>query len=76
MMIPIGIGALGSIPKGLVKGEEDLEIRGLVETIQTTALLRLTMTVRSVLETGEGLLSLKLQLETISEDWWKKLSKD
>ena len=32
------IGALGTIPKGPVKGVEDLEIRGWAETIQTTAL--------------------------------------
>ena len=37
-VIPIIVGALGTIPKGLVKGLEDLEIRGQVETIQTTAL--------------------------------------
>ena len=39
-IIPIVIGALGSIIKGLTQGLEDLEIRGRVETIQTTALLR------------------------------------
>ena len=32
-VIPIVIGALRTIPKGLVKGLEDLEIRGQVETI-------------------------------------------
>ena len=36
MVKPIVIGALGTIPKGLVKGLEDLKIRE-VETIQTTA---------------------------------------
>ena len=40
MVIPIVIGALSTVTKGLVKGQEDLEIRGQVETIQTTALLR------------------------------------
>ena len=40
-MIPIVVGALGTITKGLAKRLEDLEIRGQVETIQTTALLRL-----------------------------------
>ena len=30
-------GALGTVTKVLVKGQEDLEIRGRVETIQTTA---------------------------------------
>ena len=28
------IGALGTTPKGLIKGQEELEIRGQVETIQ------------------------------------------
>ena len=36
----IVISALSTVTKGLVKGLEDLEIRGRVETIQTTALLR------------------------------------
>ena len=38
---PIVISALGTVTKGLVQGLEDLEIRGWVATIQTTALLRL-----------------------------------
>ena len=40
MFIPIVIGALGTLTKGLIKGLEDLEIREQVETIQTTTLLR------------------------------------
>ena len=32
-VIPIVIGVLGTVTKGLVKGLEDLEIRGRVETI-------------------------------------------
>ena len=39
-VIPIVIGALGTVTKGLIMGLEDLEIRGPVEIIQTTALLR------------------------------------
>ena len=39
-VIPILIGALGSATKGLVHGQENLEIKGWVETIQTTALLK------------------------------------
>ena len=31
---PNEIGALGTIPKGLEKGQEELEIRGWVETIK------------------------------------------
>ena len=40
MVIPTVIGVLGKIPKWLVNGLEDLEIRKNVETIQTSALLR------------------------------------
>ncbi len=50
-MVPIVIGALGTITKGLFKGLEDLEVGGRVETIQTTALLRTTRILRRVLET-------------------------
>ena len=32
-VIPIVVGALGTVIKGLVKGLKDLEIRGLVETV-------------------------------------------
>ena len=41
MVIPIVICALGTITKGWIQGLEDLEIRGLVGTIQTTKLVRL-----------------------------------
>ena len=39
-IVPIVIGALGTITKGLLKGLKDLEVGGQLETIQTTALLR------------------------------------
>ena len=39
-VILIVIGALDTVTKGLVQGLEDLEIRGRVETIQITVLLR------------------------------------
>ena len=50
-IMPIVIGALGTVTKGLLKGLEDLEIDGRVETIQTTALLRTVRILRRVLET-------------------------
>ena len=50
-IIPIVIGALGTVTKELVPGLEDLEIIGPVETIQTTALLRSARILRRVLET-------------------------
>ena len=36
-IIPIVIGAFETVTKGLLKGLEDLEVGGKVETIQTTA---------------------------------------
>ena len=65
-IIPIVIGAFGTVTKGLLKGLEDLEVGGRVETIQTTALLRTVRLLRRILETWEDLLSLKLQWKTIS----------
>ena len=50
LVIPIVVGALGTIPKGLVKGLEDLELREQLETIQMAALLRLARIQRRVLE--------------------------
>ena len=50
-IVQVVIGALGTITKGLLKGLEDLEIGGQVETIQTTALLRNARNLRRVLET-------------------------
>ena len=64
-IIPIVIGAFGTVTKGLLKGQEDLEIGGRVETIETTALLRTARILRSVLETWGDLLSLRLQWKTI-----------
>ena len=37
-IIPIVIGAFSTLTKGLLKEIEDLDVRGQVETIQTTAL--------------------------------------
>ena len=50
-IIPIVIGAFGTVTKGLLKGLEDLEVGGRVETMQTTALLRTARILRRVLET-------------------------
>ena len=50
IVIPVVIGALGTIPQGLVKEIEELKI-GRAETIQTTTLLRSARILRRVLET-------------------------
>ena len=65
-ILPIVIGAFGTVTKGLLKGLEDLEVGGRVETIQTIALLRTAKILRRVLETWVDLLSLKLKWKAIS----------
>ena len=65
-IIPIVIGAFGTVTKGLLKGLEDLEDGGRVETIQTTTLLRTARILRRVLETWGDLLSLRTQRKTTS----------
>ena len=62
---PWTMKALAAVTKGLVQGLEDLEMTGLVETVQTTALLRSAKTLR-VLDTWGDLLSLKFQWKIIS----------
>ena len=52
-IIPIVIGALGKVAKGLVKGLENLKITGRVETVKTTALLRSARILRRVLKFQE-----------------------
>ena len=49
-IIPIVIGAFGTVTKGLLKGLEELEVGGWVETIQTTTLLRTARMLRRVPE--------------------------
>ena len=65
-VIPIVVGAFGTVTKRLVQGLEVLEITGRVAIIQTTTLLRSVRILRRVLETWRDLLSLKLQRETFS----------
>ena len=50
-IIPIVIGALGTVTKGLIQGLEDLEIAGRMETVQSTALLSWARILRRDLET-------------------------
>ena len=51
MIIPIVVGRFGTVTKGLLKGLDDLEVGGRVETIQTAALLRTARILRKVLKT-------------------------
>ena len=50
-IIPIVIVEFGTVTKELLKGLEDLEVGGRVETIQTTTLLRTARILRRVLKT-------------------------
>ena len=49
-IISIVIGGFGTVTKGLIKGMEDLEVGGRVETIQSKALLRTARILRRVLK--------------------------
>ena len=64
-IIPIVIGAFGTVAKRLLKGLGDLQFGGRVETIETTALLKTARIPRRVLETWGDLLSLNVQWKTI-----------
>ena len=74
-VIPILIGALCTVTKGLIQGLEDMEIRGRVKTIKTTALLGSATILRRVLDIWRDLWSLKLLLENISWRWCEKLKR-
>ena len=52
-IIPIVNRALGKVTLGLIRRQEGLKMRGRVERIQTTALLRSARILRRVLETGD-----------------------
>ena len=51
MFTPIIVGALGTVTVGLFKELEDIEIRGPVENLQPTTLLRSARIQKRVLET-------------------------
>ena len=57
-VIPVMVGELRTVPNIQWKGLGELEIRWRIETIQTTAFLRLTIILRCVLKTLRDLQSL------------------
>ena len=65
--IPIVIGPLGTVTKGLVQELEDSQIRGWIETVQTTALLKSARILKRTQETWGDLLSLNLYLKLVWE---------
>ena len=68
-VIPIIVGALGTVPKGLEKGLKELELRERIETIQPTAALRSARILKRFLETWGDLLSLSLQRKASISNW-------
>ena len=60
-LIPVVVGVLRMIPKGLEKGLEELEICRRIKTTQTKALLRSTKILRTIPETWGDFLSFRLQ---------------
>ena len=72
-IIPIMIGAFGTVTKGLLMGLDDLEFGGWAVTIPTIALWWMAGILRRVLEFWVDLVSLKLQGKTISKCWCEKL---
>ena len=59
-VVPIVIGAFGTVTEGLSKSLKDLDVGDQVETIQTTALLKTARILRRILGTWGDLLSLNL----------------
>ena len=72
-IVPIMTGSFGTVTKGLLKGLEDLEVGGRVETIQTTAFMKTDRISRRILQTWRDFLSLNLEWKTISLRWCEKL---
>ena len=73
-IVPIAIGAFGTVIRGSLKGLEDIEVGRRVETIQTTALLKTARILRCVLETWGDLLSLNLHWKNhLLAVMWKNL---
>ena len=50
-IVQIVVGSFGTVTEGLLKGLEDLEVGGRVETIQTTVALRTARILRRVQDT-------------------------
>ena len=64
-IIPIVIGAFGTVTKGLLKGLEELEVGDRAETIETTALLKTARILRRVQEISSKILSAYADVKTL-----------
>ena len=75
-IIPIVIGAFGTVTKGILKGIEDMDVGGYMETIQTTTLLRTAKILRRVPKTWRDLLSLSSSERSSANTDVKKFLKE
>ena len=75
MVIPVIVGALGTVPKGLERGLTGLKIMRRIEIIQTTVSLKTATILRRVLEAGEEFLSLTPRKIQLLKGVYKKLAK-
>ena len=66
----------GAVHKSVERGLEELEIRGRIETILTTELLRSARILRRVLGTRWNLLSLIFKWKPISKLWCENLTRN
>ena len=74
-IILIVIGAFGTVTKGLLKGLEELEVAGRVETIQTTTLLRTARILRRVLETwGDSIIRISDQSDNVKWNFFQSVA--
>ena len=73
-VLPIVAGVLETVPKDLERGLDLSKIRGRIQTIQTTALLRSVRIPRRVLETWGDLLSFR-PVKKPSYHWGAKIHK-
>ena len=71
-MIPIILNELGTMPKSFKRDLKVLEIRLRIEIIQTSALLKLAIILRRVLETRGDLQLLRFQGKTVCKPGSKK----
>ena len=74
-MIPIKVGGIGTIPKGLMKRLEKLEIRRKSETLEITVLLRSARIPGGIVETWGDLLSFSYLWKTTSTSWCENLAR-
>ena len=68
-MVTIVVRAIGTIPKDLEKRHGELKIRGIIETVHTTTLLRSVRIFRQVLVNRRDLLFIGTLVKITTYHW-------